>query len=347
MFVNTENNRKLIDFLLINSHSIGSNGIAYGKSGICLALFESSAFLKDEKLEDRAFGLLQEILVHPASDISFSNGAAGIGFLLSYLLQNSFLSGNYRELFGSQHRHIIETLKSPAWKYKQINELIKLILYLFYTASETSEHDLKIIKNKLLREVIEHTEKIRRTPLHRIERDSFYEYAFTFLGCNLLLPQLHQYSASCIEIFRDIHKQLEFNGFLCNSHEFGVVLQLYGHLFKQKEYIHLGNDIWCRSINNFHLQLLSLSQKLNLLICLDLTRHYPPEYDSKKCREQLLQEFGTKDNETLENTIVRSIPHKAFYVGLNQGVSRLILTNIWHEKAKTTANAHLPWWFLI
>lgn len=121
MFVNTENNRKLIDFLLINSHSIGSNGIAYGKSGICLALFESSAFLKDEKLEGRAFGLLQEILVHPASDISFSNGAAGIGFLLSYLLQNSFLSGNYRELFGSQHRHILETIKSPVWTYNILN----------------------------------------------------------------------------------------------------------------------------------------------------------------------------------------------------------------------------------
>jgi len=55
--------RKLTDYVLLNSDSVNSFVLYNGKAGMALALFESTKYLHDENVEDKAFRLLQESLV--------------------------------------------------------------------------------------------------------------------------------------------------------------------------------------------------------------------------------------------------------------------------------------------
>jgi hypothetical protein len=106
---------KLTDYILLNAYSVNFAGLYNGKTGIALCLFENSRYLADEKIEDKAFELLQESLAisHKAKNagIDFKNGLSGIGFVLLYLIENRFLDADFEELFGKQANQIQLQLK--------------------------------------------------------------------------------------------------------------------------------------------------------------------------------------------------------------------------------------------
>lgn len=102
--------RKISDYLLINGVSVASSGLMGGKAGICLSLFELSRMLNDSILEDHAYNLLQEALVSKNENTDFANGLAGIGYALMYLIENKFVDADFDELFGENHKKIVDAL---------------------------------------------------------------------------------------------------------------------------------------------------------------------------------------------------------------------------------------------
>lgn len=136
--------QKMIDFLLLNSCSVVSDGLANGKSGLCLVFFELSRTQKIERLEEYAFELLQQ-LVHERKNVTFSNGAAGIGYLLFHLIRERFVEGDYNELFGQQHRKIICTIQEKDFESANILEYIYLLLFLYETVEFTPMNEFLLM----------------------------------------------------------------------------------------------------------------------------------------------------------------------------------------------------------
>lgn len=56
---------------MLNLCSVNSSELYNGKASMALALFEATKYLHDEKVEDKAFRLLQESLVIEKKDYSF------------------------------------------------------------------------------------------------------------------------------------------------------------------------------------------------------------------------------------------------------------------------------------
>lgn len=108
--MNYEKIHQIADHLLLNVDNITAYGLYTGKAGVALALFESSRFLHDNAMEDVAFSILQESLIRKTDDIGFENGLSGVGYALTYLIQQKFIDADFDEIFSAQHKTIIEGL---------------------------------------------------------------------------------------------------------------------------------------------------------------------------------------------------------------------------------------------
>ena len=98
--------KDLSTFLLLNSCALPSSGLALCKAGVALALFEAAHFLKDDYLEDKAFGLIEEALLTKTEDISLSSGTSGIGLVLKHLIGRKLLEADFSDLFEDRPQHI-------------------------------------------------------------------------------------------------------------------------------------------------------------------------------------------------------------------------------------------------
>ena len=113
----------LCDLLLLNAPGLSSSGLARGKAGVTIALFEAASLLEDGYLEDQAFSLLQEILLSKLEDISFESGWSGIAFTLIYLVRNNMLEADIHPILDrkTEWMHITECgllAKDPLWGVK-------------------------------------------------------------------------------------------------------------------------------------------------------------------------------------------------------------------------------------
>ena len=108
--MNYEIIHQIADHLLLNADNITAYGLYTGKAGVALALFESSRFLHDNAMEDVAFSILQESLIRKTDDIGFENGLSGVGYALTYLIQQKFVDADFDEIFSEQHKTITEGL---------------------------------------------------------------------------------------------------------------------------------------------------------------------------------------------------------------------------------------------
>lgn len=119
----------LVDFLLLNASGLSSSGLARGKSGVALALFEVADLLEDGYLEDQAFSLLQETLLSKIQDISFESGWGGIAFTLVYLVKNGLLEADVHDILTDKLRWIRSTtyellVQDPFWEVKHLDMVL-------------------------------------------------------------------------------------------------------------------------------------------------------------------------------------------------------------------------------
>ncbi len=108
----------LADYVLLNAVALPSSGLAQGKAGGALALFEAATLLGDEALEDSAFDLLQEALLSQVAEPGWQSGWAGIGRVLLHVVRAGMLEADFDELFGERlpelQRRVSEVLQKDA-----------------------------------------------------------------------------------------------------------------------------------------------------------------------------------------------------------------------------------------
>lgn len=92
----------LSDFIRLSACGLQSAGLATGKAGVAIALFEAARTLQDEAMEDDAYDLLREALLSRHTDLDMKDGWAGIGFALWYLIRYRFVKADFNELFADR-----------------------------------------------------------------------------------------------------------------------------------------------------------------------------------------------------------------------------------------------------
>jgi GT2 family glycosyltransferase len=135
--------RKLTDYILLNVSSVNSSGLYNGKTGMVLALFEVANYLQDESIYNRAFDLLQKVLVTETEDIGFENGLSGIGYMLLYLIENEIIDADFEEIFGSQCEKIIGGFEHIDKQPDKLLASLKAICFLS-ELNKTKNEDIRI-----------------------------------------------------------------------------------------------------------------------------------------------------------------------------------------------------------
>lgn len=118
---------------MINGCSCNASGLYYGKAGLSLILSELALFYRNDYLEYHAFKLLQEALITKIKKIYFSDGLAGIGFTLLYLIEKKRVEAEYLEIFGKSHQKIIEVISHYNVGCHKFSETLGLYFYLHMT----------------------------------------------------------------------------------------------------------------------------------------------------------------------------------------------------------------------
>lgn len=106
MAISVDTIRRLTEFVWLDACSLTSSGLYEGKAGHALCLFEMARYFRDDALEERAFGCLQEALVCRAEAVDCGFGLSGIGSVFLYLIRYSFVENDFQSLFGGQQKKI-------------------------------------------------------------------------------------------------------------------------------------------------------------------------------------------------------------------------------------------------
>lgn len=106
MAISVDTIRRLTEFVWLDACSLASSGLYEGKAGHALCLFEMARYFRDDALEERAFGCLQEALVCRAEAVDCGFGLSGIGSVFLYLIRYSFVENDFQSLFGGQQKKI-------------------------------------------------------------------------------------------------------------------------------------------------------------------------------------------------------------------------------------------------
>lgn len=124
-----------------------SLGLADGKMGICIYLFDYSQKESIKQYRILAEKLLDDIISHipTITEIDIEQGLAGISLGFSYLIQHKHIQGNHQNILLEFDSRIFKALSSERNKYK-ITSLIQ-ILYYFYTRinDEKLDHDNSVL----------------------------------------------------------------------------------------------------------------------------------------------------------------------------------------------------------
>ena len=136
---------KIVDHIMSNVCLINSAGLYQGKAGIALALFEASRYLQDENVENEAFRLLQEALIHKDQDYTFENGWSGIGCVLCYLIENKLIEADFDKIFSEQYEKIIQSLNDIETKPDRLLNIFQVV-YFLSMVKQKDDRAQKIIK---------------------------------------------------------------------------------------------------------------------------------------------------------------------------------------------------------
>lgn len=324
-----ENDYRLINFLLLNAYSCGSPGLAHGKAGISLALFEAARKLKNESLEEHAFELLQEALVYSGKNISFSNGSAGVGWLLLYLIRNHLIEADYLELFEQQQNSIIQTIVSGGYKHRHIMEYTEMLAFLYFSAENISSGDFQKATSVLEEEIKSYYDNLCKKESVWVDMDDFYHCSASVLNTYRDISDKEYWGEKIMEICC----LWEQKGVITESVDLGFWLMEYGknHAYRDKLFS-IGEYLAGMALRNVMPQMMSLREKTNVLYYLSQSEIMRKSDDGHKLKKQIKEAWVTSDIDQQEYNIIGSLRHKAFYCGMGQGVARLLLLRVYWEQ---------------
>lgn len=312
--------RKLTDYTLLNACSISSNGLYNGKSGMALALFEAAACLKDEYLEEQAFGLLQESLLADTKDISFESGLSGIGYFLLYLINNRLIEADFDELFGDklqwirkQHGKVLA--QEPSATHLQSQKMLYFWhQYYIYSSDCSVVQFMQDAYETYARTILHYftEQKEGRKPYNKTELLQAYE-AHLDIGhrCKELAFN---------RLLLDYYMGLYNSGYWISRFTIGYVLKHISSGLPRSMDIHRMADQHLRSsIRSLAPERMSLSEQIQVLF-------RPIDSDDYRTKEMLLREILLSDDENLLSAhLAGCMQPKCLKAGYQSGIARLLL----------------------
>ena len=102
--------KRIVNHQMLYGSFCGDLGVLNGKMGIVLFFFHYARYTKNVLYEDFAAELLEEIYedVHLDMNIQFLDGLCGIGWGITYLVEQQFVTGDIEELLQDIDRKIME-----------------------------------------------------------------------------------------------------------------------------------------------------------------------------------------------------------------------------------------------
>jgi len=117
-----------------NDQSPDDLGLTNGKTGLGLAYFILSKYTKDQAFADKGFDMFDAVTENIAhiNEINFSNGLAGIGWVIEWLVQNNFFEANTDEILEDVDNAIYKALMfAPDNNLSLGNGTLGKLLYFF------------------------------------------------------------------------------------------------------------------------------------------------------------------------------------------------------------------------
>lgn len=101
---------RIANHILLNSSFLSDIGLLNGKIGLVIFFSHYAKFCKDERYEEFAGELLDELYgeIHTGIPLTFNKGLYGIGWGIEYLVQRGFMEGDTDEILEDIDRKIME-----------------------------------------------------------------------------------------------------------------------------------------------------------------------------------------------------------------------------------------------
>lgn len=321
MLLATENFRKLVDLLLLNCYSMNNIGILNGKAGISVALFEAARHLKDDEMEEHAFQVLRSALTERPGNISAGNGIAGAGYALAYLIRHGFIDAEYDELFKNQHDFILQTILKDSFIMKDEGEYIRLLLFL---------HDINIRdrnQQQAMDKLWEMTGNYYRIVSAGREDYIDCDYFFYFSTGVLQLASRELKTDNpdkTMNLLLEIAEGLMEKGRICGHPGFALALWTYGKKIQNKKITDQGQIYMEIILKNTIPGVSPLRQLTDTLL-----------FSGKMMlSSDLAAETAYFFSQFTEERLKCSIPRQAYYLGVQCGIARLLLSDIYLEKTE-------------
>ncbi|MDD4437543.1 MAG: hypothetical protein PHS04_05865 [Tissierellia bacterium] len=132
--INFTDSDRIAHTLMLESFFEPEMGLFKGQMGIVLTLSEYSRRKENEIYSDFSFDLLENVIakVNKGLPFSLSNGLAGIGWGIEYLIQNKFVEGSGVEICEEIDQKIMETDPKRIWDLSLENGFEGLLHYVIY-----------------------------------------------------------------------------------------------------------------------------------------------------------------------------------------------------------------------
>lgn len=315
--------RRLVDYVLLNSCSVNSSGLYNGKAGMALALFEVSRYLQDEYIEEQAFDLLQEALLSKSEDISFENGLSGIGYVLIYLLENKFIEGDFEELFESKLEKIFVKLEKIEnfLSNEQIASLLKII-YFFVSIEKHTNHNKRVHFINFFCEkanmFLEKNISDLGMPFNRCKKKEFLTFFETYIKVATYCAPYFTLSLLALKGYARLYEKNKLTSNFVIGHYLCNISPSICNIQNLKD---VGETNKVIAVKNFHPNLMSLSQRIDVLC---LLHQYQEKF--KKLIDLLEKDIFVETRENiLEKTLLQSINPVNFVASYQYGISRFVL----------------------
>lgn len=260
----------LIDFVLLHEYSLENFGLANGKLGVSLCLFEYSRKYKDDLIEKHAFNLLEEVLASSMQSCTFYNGKIGVSWALSYLLRNEYIDIDYLELYGKEHKEIVTLIKRIKDSCFNIAFYVDAMIFLMTAKKYISFCDYKNIFMVLSDGFEKYFSTLPKTPF---ECELFYNLSSKVLACyNLYKEDMLQ--CNFVDSIYLSSVRLTNEGYVCKNLLFGSNLlqySLYNHCTDWKPY---AVDIIKSYIENFHTKAANLQEAIDVVYIINKLQRF-------------------------------------------------------------------------
>jgi hypothetical protein len=318
--------QNLIDYILLNAYSVRSAGLYNGKAGLSLCLFELSRYWNNDQIEAHAFQLLREslVLAEKGSNMSYKDGTAGVGFVLSYLIKNHFIKANFKDIFEKNVEKILSELKK-ATSYSESHLLLIYFLENVYCFNnrgiENYNHIHQILEKTtgILEEQFSNFKYLHTSSSKISVLSAFENYLKIIFYCeNPLL------SNSLIEKYIALYKE----GYIPNSFSIGYYLDWIASILQNDNLKSIAQTNKRYALLNLHPDTFTLSLQINYLYLFNEDNEF---YHEQICLlEKNLIEYT---NTNIEKKILQKIQPNSFIAGYGEGISRLILYWIYKQNS--------------